>query len=318
MTQAIVTIVMPCFNAAATVEASIRSAQAQTRGDWQLLVVDDGSQDNTVDVVEALGDARIRLVRQANAGVSAARNRALREVNTPFVAFLDADDTWAPGFLQVMLDALSSNPGAAIAYCGWEDVHAPPRRNLVHEPQDYEAAGRQKFVLLLQRCPWVIHAAVSRTDAVSAAGGFDPRFAIAEDYLLWLRVAARRRIVKVPGRMVFYHHDRGRQQATRNVVRVMRQTREVLAQFLGEQQAIARDLGSKLRREALYRQSLHSAYDALWSRDLATAQSLFRDCVRGGYLRRRDLKYLLPALLPAALFRRLVMRRDSGASAPPD
>ncbi len=318
MTQAIVTVVMPCFNAAATVEGSIRSVQDQTRSDWQLFVVDDGSQDNTAEAVEAMGDARIRLVRQANAGVSAARNRALREVDTPYVAFLDADDTWSPMFLEVMLNALSADAGAAIAYCGWEDVHAPPRKNLAHDPPDYEAAGRQKFVLLLQRCPWVIHAAVSRTDAVREAGGFDPRFAVAEDYLLWLRVADGRRIVKIPGRMAFYHHDSGRPQATRNVVRVIRQTRAVLTLFLGERPVIASDLGIKLRREALYRQSLRCGYDALWSRDLATAQALFRDCVRGGYLGRQDLKYLLPALFPARLFRRIVMRRDSGALARPD
>ena len=317
MTQVIVTIVMPCFNAAATVEASIRSVQAQTRGNWQLTAVDDGSQDGTAEVIEAIGDVRIRLIRQVNAGVSAARNRALREVRTPYVTFLDADDTWAPGFLELMLGALSANADAALAYCGWEDVHSLPRRRLAHDPPDYEAAGPQKFAQLLRRCPWVIHAAVSRTEAVREAGGFDPHFAIAEDFLLWLRIAARWRIVRVPGRMAFYHHDSVRLQATRNVVRVVRATREVLTKFLDEHPNIAREVGRSVQRDVLYRHSLRSGYDALWARDLATAQALFRDCVRVGYLGRRDLKYLLPALLPGPIFRSLVMGRDAGASARP-
>jgi glycosyltransferase involved in cell wall biosynthesis len=315
MYHAIVTVVMPCFNAAATVEASIRSVQAQTRSDWQLIVVDDGSQDNTVDMIEAMGDARIRLICQANAGVSAARNRALSEVSTPYVAFLDADDTWAPEFIQVMLDALIADAEAGIAYCGWQDVHAPTRKTRAHDPPDYEAAGQHKFALLLQRCPWVIHAAVSRTEAVRAACGFDPRFAIAEDFLLWLRVAARQRVVKAPGCMAFYHHDDRRPQATRDVVRVVRQTRYALRVFLDEQPQIKRQLGRRACRELLFSPSLRSAFDALWSRQLFAAQRLLRDCLFGGYFSREDLKYMLPALLPAKAFAWLVRGRDAAARA---
>lgn len=308
-----VTVVMPCFNAAEHVSASIASLQAQTLGSWVLIAVDDGSSDDTAAVIRAIGDPRIRLIRQANAGVSAARNRALAEVQTPYVAFLDSDDSWAPTFLQAMLGALAPHPDAVVAYCGWEDVHQPPRHCLVHEPPDYEAAT-DKFDALMQRCPWVIHAALARSSTVRAAGGFDQRFAVAEDYLLWLRMATAGRLIKVPQLLAHYHHDSARPQATGNVLRVVRQTRDALQAFLAEQPAIRQRLGRRRERELLYRQSLACAYDALWSRDLDSAQPLFRACVAAGFLTLKDLKFALPALLPASLYRAVVRTRDRGAA----
>lgn len=306
-----VTVVMPCFNAASTVEASIGSLQAQTVQDWALLVVDDGSTDDSVSRIRSIQDARIRLIQQPNAGVSAARNRALAEVSTPFVAFLDADDAWLPTALERLLGALAASPDAVLAYSGWEDVYHPPRQRRLHDPPDFEAAGAHKWALLLQRCPWVIHAAITRTEAIRDVGGFDRRFAIAEDFLLWLRVAARGRIVKVPEPLALYHHDDSRPQATRNVLRVVRQTREAQSLFLSEQPRIARMIGRAARRRILFEQSRRCAYDAYWARQLPLAQALFKDCLAAGFYGAKDLKYLLPALLPAAVYQRLVRGRDA-------
>jgi hypothetical protein len=161
----------------------------------------------------------------------------------------------------------------------------------------------------------VIHAAVARTHAVRRVGGFERRYAVAEDYLVWLRMAVNGRLVKVPGVRAYYHHDDARPQATANVIRVVRQTRQVKQAFLAEQPAIAAGLGSACRRRLLYEQTRSAAYDALWSRDLHVAQALFRDCAAGDYLRLRDLKYALPALLPDAIYCRVVGQRDGRAGA---
>lgn len=301
----IISVIMPCFNAARHVRRSLASLRGQTFTRWRAIVVDDGSTDDTSQVVSAIGDPRVQLIRQANAGVSAARNRALQEVRTPFVAFLDSDDTWAPDFLQVMVDALVRAPDAAVAYCGWQDVHPPPRRNMVHEPPDYEALP-DKLAALLERCPWVIHAAVARIDAVRGAGGFDTRFKVGEDYLMWMRIAARHRVVRVAGTHAYYHHGDDRTQATANVIRVVRQTRAVREVFLAEQPGLRARLGSRRVRELLCRQALQCGYDAFWRRDLEGAQTLFRDCLRGRYLRLRDAKYVVSAALPLAAFVTLV------------
>ncbi len=309
MNAPLVSVVMPCFNAARHVAASIASVQAQTLPDWTLIVVDDGSTDGTAAVIEAMTDTRIRLIRQSNAGVSSARNRALAEIRTPYVAFLDSDDTWTPNFLERMVQALAPHDDVVVAYCGWEDLHQPPRQSMTHEPPDYEALP-DKFVALLQRCPWVIHAALARSEAVRSAGGFDPRFSVAEDYLMWLRMATSGRLIRVPELLASYHHDGTRPQATGNVVRVVRQTRAALQEFLDEHPQIRCRLGKLQTREVLYRQGLSCAYDALWSRDLASAQSLFRDCLVAGYLKPIDLKYALPAVLPHTLYRAIIGARD--------
>lgn len=309
MTSAQVSIVMPCFNSARHVARSISSVQAQNFADWTLIAVDDGSTDDTAEVIAAIDDSRVRLIRQANAGVSAARNRALEEVRSSYVAFLDSDDTWAPVFLETMLGALSAaSPDAVLAYCGWEDVPAPPKARLAHHPPDFEAAA-DKFTALLSGCPWVIHAALVRSDAVRAAGGFDSRFAVAEDYLMWLRIAFIGRLVRVPRVLAFYHHDASRTQATADVVRVVRQTRDAVAAFLAEQPDIGHRIGAARRRELLFGPGLKCAYQALWSRNLDAAQALFRDALAAGYVGWRDLRYALPAMLPEPVFRALLRSR---------
>jgi hypothetical protein len=98
-------------------------------------------------------------------------------------------------------------------------------------------------------------------------------------------------------------------------VRVVRQTRYALRVFLDEQPQIKRQLGRRACRELLFSPSLRSAFDALWSRQLFAAQRLLRDCLFGGYFSREDLKYMLPALLPAKAFAWLVRGRDAAARA---
>lgn len=100
-----VSVIMPAYNVQDYIEESIRSVQEQEYGNWELIVVDDGSTDETVKVVESIRkkDRRIRLLRQENQGVSFARNRGIREAEGRFIAFLDGDDLWEKDFLSKML-----------------------------------------------------------------------------------------------------------------------------------------------------------------------------------------------------------------------
>ena len=95
-----VSVVIPAYNYAHFLPEAIASVLAQTGADLELIVVDDGSPDNTPEVCARCADPRVRLVRQPNAGLSAARNTGIREARFPYVAFLDADDRWEPGFLS--------------------------------------------------------------------------------------------------------------------------------------------------------------------------------------------------------------------------
>jgi len=301
---------MPCFNAASTLAASVGSLLSQSFADWELLAVDDGSTDGTADALTAFGDARIRLLQQANAGVSAARNRALQVAQSRFVAFLDADDTWAASFLDEMLTALTHHPDAVLAYCGWQNLGLAPGRCQPYVPPDYEASP-DKVDVLLRGCPWPIHAALCRRDALQRTGGFDTRLVVAEDFLLWLEMAAEQPIVRVPNVLAFYHHDPARTQATSDRGRAAQQIFTAQSIFLERHPRIAARLGRSRVRDLTLGSMLQRAYEQFWARDLHSAQRLFRHVLLHGYGQLRDWKYMAPAaLLPAPLYEPFVRWLD--------
>lgn len=114
-----VSVIMPTWNRAHVVARSIRSVQSQTHGDWELIVVDDGSTDSTREVIRAMAvtDARIRLVEAVHGGVSAARNAGLDAATGDYVAFLDSDNEWPTRYLDLMLRGVISS-GASAGYAG--------------------------------------------------------------------------------------------------------------------------------------------------------------------------------------------------------
>ncbi|HWR76598.1 MAG TPA: glycosyltransferase family A protein, partial [Thiobacillus sp.] len=120
----LISVVMPCLNAAPFVEEAVESVLAQSYPRVELVVVDDGSSDGSSDILQRLASdnpERITLIFQSRAGPFAARNLALAHANGNYIAFLDADDTWQPDALSRMHDALETRE-ADIAYCGWQNI----------------------------------------------------------------------------------------------------------------------------------------------------------------------------------------------------
>ena len=108
---------MAAHNSAATIAESIESVRRQTRSDWELIVVDDGSRDSTAEVGDGFDDPRVRVVREAdNRGPSAARNRGISLARAPLVCTLDSDDLMLPQFLETMAATLDSAPEASVAF----------------------------------------------------------------------------------------------------------------------------------------------------------------------------------------------------------
>ncbi|MCC6660473.1 MAG: glycosyltransferase family 2 protein [Phycisphaerales bacterium] len=178
--------VVPAFNARATIGTTLRSLLAQTRGDWSAIVVDDGSGDGTGDAALALGDRRIGVVRQANAGLGAARNAGWDAARADAVCFLDADDTVAPAFAARMLAALDGHDLAACAYAmvgpDLEDV------GWVIHPGEHDLTAAR----LLRHNPLAVGGVVVRRSGAGRAAGplFDPALPVHEDWECWLRLTA--------------------------------------------------------------------------------------------------------------------------------
>lgn len=303
-----VSIVMPCYNSARHLPASVGSVLAQTFSTWELIVVNDGSTDGSADWLATQTDPRIRVVSQPNQGVSAARNAGLQLARAPYLAFLDADDTWSPDFLARMHMAVLARPEAVLAYCGWQNLGLPGGSGQPFVPPDYETPAKAET--LFAGCRWPIHAALVKREAVIASGGFDTHLKNAEDYALWLRVALRAPIVRVPAVLAYYHFHGGTQASSDRQRAALHQW-HAQQKFVEAHPEFRKRLGKRRIRELTLGPILKQAYASYWKRDLPTARALFRTVMKQGYGTLRDWTYMLPALLPESWHRAWLRHRDT-------
>lgn len=205
-------VVMAAHDTRDTVASAIRSVLAQTREDFELIVVDDGSSDGTPDAVrEFLADGRVRLLERPHEGVAAARGAGVAAGSAPLVALIDSDDLWMPGYLQAMGAALDADPGAALAYTdAWflEERRRRVRRASAmayqRPPEPPPVTADELFAALTER-NFIFNAVTLRRAAIEAVGPPDVRLRAMIDWEWWLRLAARgHRAVRVPGRWAVY------------------------------------------------------------------------------------------------------------------
>jgi teichuronic acid biosynthesis glycosyltransferase TuaG len=193
--QHLVSIIMPAYNAERYVADAVRSVLGQTCGDWELVVVDDGSKDGTAEVVRGLAarDARIRLVERENGGQAAARNTGIRASHGTLVAFLDADDLWVGEKLELQLGALEETGADVLSSNGFVflgDDSSVEAYELATAPGRTEGAEMFKLLYAFNRIQ--IQSVVVRRGWLEKVGLFDEdrRYQNCEDYDLWLSLAA--------------------------------------------------------------------------------------------------------------------------------
>lgn len=181
-----VSIVITCYRQAHFLPDAIDSARAQTYTDLEIIVVDDGSPDDTSAVVGRYTD--VRLVRRHNGGLSAARNSGLAAARGDYIAFLDADDVLRPDAVAVSLREFAAEPGVTLVAGSYVLVDEA-LRPLAHQPEIFHLDS-DAYITFLRRNPIGMHAAVLyRREAVAAAGGFDPELQACEDYDMYLRLS---------------------------------------------------------------------------------------------------------------------------------
>lgn len=306
-TETLITIIMPCYNASGTIHGAIASIQAQSLADWELIVVDDGSSDNSLEIIRGIDEPRLHLFTQPNRGSASARNHGLRNASGRFIAFLDSDDSWNPQFLEKMLHALETCGDAVLAYCGWQNLGIEGGRGKPYIPPDYDPLDRTE--VLLGGCRWPIHGVLVRRDAIEKAGGFDESLQASVDYDLWLRVAPQGRLIRVAEVLAYYHHHQG-EQITKNKLNVALNHWRAQNKYLEQHPDESSRLGRRRVRELVVGELLKRAYACYWNRDLPAARILFRMVMRSGYGQPKDWLYMLPALLPQSVHAWLLRKRD--------
>lgn len=182
-----VSVIVPTFNAAATIRQTLDSLLVQTSPAWEAIVVDDGSKDDTAVIVTRLAedDDRIRLISQPNGGVSAARNAGIREARYDWLLFLDADDWILSTYLERMTAVLVAQPDLDAIHCGSARV-TPDGQWLEAE---YVTVAPDMFPTFARMSAFPIHACIVRRSLVKEVGGFEVGMTMCEDWDLWQRIA---------------------------------------------------------------------------------------------------------------------------------
>ena len=198
----LVSVVIPVFNGEKTIQETIESVLNQTITDFELLVINDGSQDRTVEIAECISDSRIQVFSYPNAGQSTSRNRGIELAKGDYISFIDADDLWTPDKLEAQLKALQANPKAGVAY-SWTDWIDESSQLL--GKGSYNTEQGEVFTKLLLN-DFVANGSnvLIRRDALTEVGDFDPSVTPAEDWDLWLRLAARYEFVAVRSPQILY------------------------------------------------------------------------------------------------------------------
>ena len=277
-----VVVVIPCYNAAAFLAEALDSVLAQARQVSRVLVVDDWSTDNTSAIAEGYGSRGhpVECLRTvANGGPSRARNLGIQHATEPFVAFLDADDVWKPNHCAEVAGLLDAHPHAVLAFGGirsFPQASAPPTTVVLPSSVPVEA-----FWTLLTDNPVVQSAAVARRDALLRAGGYQEEMRYAEDYDLWLRMAAQGPFVATD--RVTCLKRQHEEQATRQASRMIEGAWAARVRARHRLVALGADIETLARLDSILAASFEREIAAAWhSRDRSLVSALLDIGARTG------------------------------------
>jgi glycosyltransferase involved in cell wall biosynthesis len=218
-----ISVIIPTYNSAAYLAQAVDSVLAQSHKDLEALVIDDGSADDTEQVMRRYG-LPVRYLRQANQGVAVARNRGIEESRARWIAFLDADDTWLPHKLERQMAALRESPGARACYSAFTVVSS-----------DLDAIGVRRSpregtaledLVLRGNVIGSICTVVCDRALFDRTGGFDPALSQCADWDMWLRLAVHTDFLYIDEPLVTYRQHGS--NMSRDVARYERDTWRVL------------------------------------------------------------------------------------------
>lgn len=201
MVKPLVSIIMPCHDDSCFIKESISSVLAQTYENWELIVVDDKSDDDTIDVVLTIQDNRIKLYRNdTHMGAAFSRNIAIDHAEGKYIAFLDSDDFWYPNKLEKQVEFMETNGYLFSAHHYYEAYD-----NL--EPKKIIKAPKKIGKNLMRRCNWVGCLSIMYNQEVLGKFNVDPNLKMRNDYALWLQIAKKTPCRVLPETLAVYRRN---------------------------------------------------------------------------------------------------------------
>lgn len=207
-------IVIPLYNKAQYIENAVNSVLSQTFTDYELVIVDDGSKDNSADIAEKAiaGKSNCKLIRQENAGVSVARNNGVVVSQGDYLCFLDADDWWEPAFLEEMSKFIDEFPEAGIYGTNYIIVNETKKKTRV-APIGVDAGFEKGYINYCQvyaktlAMPLWTGAVCMQRTIFNEFGGFPKGIKLGEDFLLWIRIALKYKVAFLNKPLAYYNQD---------------------------------------------------------------------------------------------------------------
>ncbi|HYR89104.1 MAG TPA: glycosyltransferase [Terriglobia bacterium] len=211
-----VTVLMTVYNGLPYLREAIDSVLNQGFRDYEFLIVDDASTDQSVETIQSYSDGRIRLLKNPkNIGQNASLNKGLAEACGEFIVRLDQDDVCLPGRIERQIAFLSENPQIALVGTWAYSMDERSRKRSIWKWR-VDDFGKLVGSLLLGRCAILHPSAAYRKQSVVGAGGYDGSFGIASDYALWIDlILAGERAAVIPQQLIMYRVHRGRQSTTK-------------------------------------------------------------------------------------------------------
>lgn len=210
-----VSVIIPTYNRANLVKRSIKSVLDQTYQNFELIVIDDNSLDDTVNVVNAFKDSRIQYIcHKINRGAPAARNTGINKSRGEFIAFLDDDDEWLPEKLEIQLEYLNHRPNVGLIYAGFEVVDKD--KNKIH--RIYPKERGNTFPRILHSNFIGSPTAIVRRECFESVGIFDESFKSSQDWDMWIRIAQKYDVDYVPNILARYNISGNRISTNMNSV----------------------------------------------------------------------------------------------------
>ncbi len=197
-----ISVVIPVYNGEKTIQATVKSVIDQTFKDIEILIINDGSGDRTLEILNHLPDSRLKIYSFPNAGLAASRNRGIDLAQGDYISFIDADDLWSSDKLQDQFNALETNPQAGLAY-SWTDFIDEAGHFLRPGGHSSQAGDVYQAILLFYFIESGSNILI-RKDIIAKVGKFDETLKAAEDWDFCLRVAANYAFAVVPKVQVFY------------------------------------------------------------------------------------------------------------------